>query len=56
MDPTLSFADDPHISFDKEVGKWRYEADDGKELEYDMSSGAWIPLVSMAGSTSPYFD
>ena len=48
--PTQAFVDDPHISFDKESGKWRYEADDGKEFEYDMTARAWAPLVRLRAS------
>lgn len=40
-----SFEDDPHISFDRETGKWRYESDDGKEFEYDVVAHAWVPIV-----------
>ncbi|KAF9516195.1 hypothetical protein BS47DRAFT_1442731 [Hydnum rufescens UP504] len=43
--PSQAFVDDPHISFDKESGKWRYETDDGQEFEYDMTARAWVPLV-----------
>lgn len=41
-----SFSDDPHISFDQATGKWHYEADDGKEFEYDVIARAWVPIVS----------
>lgn len=42
---TTSFEDDPHISFDRETGKWQYETDDGKEFEYDVIACAWVPIV-----------
>jgi len=42
---TTSFEDDPHISFDRETGKWLYENDDGKEFEYDVVARAWVPIV-----------
>lgn len=42
---SASFAEDSHVSFDQETGKWRYEADDGKELEYDVIAQAWVPIV-----------
>lgn len=40
-----SFSEDPHISFDRGTGKWRYETDDGKEFEYDDVARAWVPIV-----------
>jgi hypothetical protein len=45
--PSQAFVDDPHISFDKESGKWRYETEDGREFEYDMIARAWVPLVRL---------
>ena len=42
----LSFAEDPRAFYNKETGTWRLEDDDGNELEYDQTKGAWIPLVS----------
>jgi hypothetical protein len=47
---TNSFANDPNISFDKETGKWRYETDDGKELEYDALTRTWVPIVRLSFS------
>ncbi|CCM05704.1 uncharacterized protein FIBRA_07936 [Fibroporia radiculosa] len=41
-----AFADDPHVHFDRASGTWRFENDDGSELEYDAAKGAWVPLVS----------
>ena len=45
----LSFAEDPRAFYNKETGTWRLEDDDGNELEYDQTKGAWIPLVSKPG-------
>ncbi|TFK75460.1 hypothetical protein BDN72DRAFT_832339 [Pluteus cervinus] len=40
-----AFADDPRIYFDKETETWRYEQDDGTEMEYDGAKGTWVPLL-----------
>jgi HIV Tat-specific factor 1 len=40
-----AFADDPRIYFSKDTNTWRLEEDDGTELEYDATNGAWFPLV-----------
>ncbi|KAF8658269.1 hypothetical protein AX16_002045 [Volvariella volvacea WC 439] len=40
-----AFADDPRIYFNKSSGTWRFEADDGTEMEYDDAKGSWMPLV-----------
>ncbi|KAF5321971.1 hypothetical protein D9619_001814 [Psilocybe cf. subviscida] len=40
-----AFADDPRIYFSKTANTWRFEQDDGSELEYDTSKSAWVPLV-----------
>ncbi|KAF9049722.1 hypothetical protein BJ165DRAFT_1453040 [Panaeolus papilionaceus] len=40
-----AFADDPRIYFSKTTNTWRFEQDDGSELEYDNTKGAWIPVV-----------
>ena len=42
-----AFADDDRIHFDKTSGTWRYEDDDGNEMEYDATKGAWAPVVSL---------
>ena len=39
------FALDPRVYFSKESETWRYEADDGEEMEYDVAKGAWVPVV-----------
>lgn len=44
-DNGAAFSEDPHISFDRATGKWHYEADDGKEFEYDVVARAWVPIV-----------
>ena len=40
-----AFANDPRVHFDKTANAWRFEQDDGSELEYDAAKGAWVPLV-----------
>ncbi|KAF8993669.1 hypothetical protein BDQ17DRAFT_1367950 [Cyathus striatus] len=40
-----AFADDPSIYFNKSSNTWRYEHDDGAEMEYDAEKGSWVPLV-----------
>ena len=40
-----AFAADDRIHFDKTSGTWRYEDDDGNEMEYDAAKGAWVPVV-----------
>ncbi|KAL1942094.1 hypothetical protein VTO73DRAFT_6624 [Trametes versicolor] len=40
-----AFADDPRVHFDRTAGTWRFEQDDGTELEYDDEKGAWVPLL-----------
>lgn len=40
-----AFADDPRVHFDRTAGTWRFEQDDGTELEYDDEKGAWVPVV-----------
>ena len=39
------FADDPRLHFSKETNTWRYEADDGSEMEWDTSKNGWVPVV-----------
>ena len=43
---TAAFANDPRVHFDRNAGTWRFEQDDGSELEYDAAKGAWVPVVS----------
>lgn len=33
------------VYFSKTAGTWRYEQDDGTEMEYDPSNAVWVPLV-----------
>lgn len=40
-----AFADDPRVHFDRQAGTWRFEDDDGNEMEYDAAKGAWVALV-----------
>lgn len=40
-----AFADDDRIHFDRTAGTWRYEDEEGNEMEYDATKGAWAPLV-----------
>ena len=40
-----AFASDDRIHFSKATGTWRFESDDGTEMEWDASKGAWVPLV-----------
>ena len=41
------FAEDPRVHFDRSAGTWRFEQDDGTELEYDAGKAAWVPVVRM---------
>ncbi|KAF8577745.1 hypothetical protein K439DRAFT_1532040 [Ramaria rubella] len=40
-----AFASDDRIHFSKTSGTWQYENEDGTEMEWDASKGAWVPLV-----------
>ncbi|EPQ57458.1 hypothetical protein GLOTRDRAFT_58836 [Gloeophyllum trabeum ATCC 11539] len=40
-----AFDADPNTYFDKESGTWRYENEDGTELEWDTKKNAWVPVV-----------
>ncbi|KAG7098531.1 hypothetical protein E1B28_000470 [Marasmius oreades] len=40
-----AFASDLRVYYNKETETWRYEEDDGTEMEYDVSKGSWMPLV-----------
>lgn len=40
-----AFADDHRIYYSKESNTWRFEDDDGTEMEYDAAKGTWVPLV-----------
>lgn len=39
------FEADERVHFSKESGTWRYEAEDGAEMEWDVSKSAWLPVV-----------
>lgn len=41
-----AFASDPRIHFDTQSQTWKFEDDNGDELEYDAGKGAWVPVVS----------
>ena len=43
-----AFAADDRIHFDKTSGSWRYEDEDGNEMEYDGVKGAWVPVVRIS--------
>ncbi|KAH9931139.1 uncharacterized protein BXZ73DRAFT_101723 [Epithele typhae] len=43
--PAAAFADDPRVHYDRNAGTWRFEQDDGSELEYDGAKGAWVPVL-----------
>jgi len=40
-----AFSADPRYHFDRESGTWRFENDDGEELEYDEQKQVWKPVV-----------
>lgn len=40
------FAADDRVHFSKETGTWRFEQEDGPELEYDTTKSQWLPVVS----------
>ncbi|KAJ7462298.1 hypothetical protein B0H11DRAFT_2160144 [Mycena galericulata] len=40
-----AFANDDRIYLEKSSNTWRYEEEDGTEMEYDAVKGKWIPLV-----------
>ncbi|KAJ7497288.1 hypothetical protein FB451DRAFT_223793 [Mycena latifolia] len=40
-----AFANDERIYLEKTTNTWRYEEEDGTEMEYDAVKGSWIPLV-----------
>lgn len=40
-----AFAEDPRVHFDKTEGTWRFEDDNGDEMEYDATKGVWVPVV-----------
>ncbi|KAJ3757947.1 hypothetical protein EV360DRAFT_83549 [Lentinula raphanica] len=40
-----AFSSDQRVYFSKESNTWRYEEDDGTEMEFDAVKGLWVPLV-----------
>lgn len=40
------FAADDRVHFSTETGTWRFEQEDGNELEYDTAKSQWLPVVS----------
>ncbi|KAK7057198.1 splicing factor U2AF-associated protein 2, partial [Favolaschia claudopus] len=40
------FAKDDRIYLEKSTNTWRYEEEDGTEMEYDAAKGVWVPLVN----------
>lgn len=46
-----AFAADDRIHFSKETNTWRFEQEDGTELEYDATKGTWVPLVGVLQAT-----
>ena len=41
-----AFGDDPRVSFDTQIARWRLEDGDA-EYEYEPSKAVWIPVVSL---------
>lgn len=41
-----AFGDDPRVSFDTQIARWRLEDGDA-EFEYEPSKAVWIPVVSL---------
>jgi HIV Tat-specific factor 1 len=39
------FASDPRVHFSRETGAWHFEADDGKEMQWDANKNAWVEVV-----------
>jgi uncharacterized glyoxalase superfamily protein PhnB len=33
------------LYYNKETATWRYETDDGAEMEFDAAKSAWVPVV-----------
>jgi HIV Tat-specific factor 1 len=36
---------DERIYFSRETGTWRFEDDDGNEMEYDTAKNTWVQVV-----------
>ncbi|PFH51475.1 hypothetical protein AMATHDRAFT_142285 [Amanita thiersii Skay4041] len=39
------FANDPRVYLSKTTNTWRYETEDGVEMEYDASKGSWVAIL-----------
>jgi hypothetical protein len=50
--PHPDFPDDPRLHFSKETNTWRYEADDGTEMEWDTTKSGWVPVVRSGGQVA----
>jgi len=48
-----AFASDERIHFSKESGTWRFEDEDGAEMEWDVAKGIWVPVVSTQLTVMP---
>jgi hypothetical protein len=33
------------LYYNRETATWRFETDDGAEMEFDAAKGAWVPVV-----------
>jgi hypothetical protein len=42
--PALPGAEET-MYFSRETNTWRFETDDGTEMEYDETKNAWVPVV-----------
>ncbi|KDQ57613.1 hypothetical protein JAAARDRAFT_35306 [Jaapia argillacea MUCL 33604] len=42
---TAAFNADPNTYYDRETGTWRYENEDGTEMEWDITKNSWKPVV-----------
>ncbi|KIY64154.1 hypothetical protein CYLTODRAFT_381276 [Cylindrobasidium torrendii FP15055 ss-10] len=40
-----AFKDDPRVFLSTETHTWRYEEDDGTEMEYNSAKGGWLPVI-----------
>jgi HIV Tat-specific factor 1 len=49
-----AFASDPRVYFSKETETWRFENDDGDEMEYDTTKGVWVPVVPLLVCRQPF--
>lgn len=40
-----AYAADHLVYFNKETATWRFEDDDGNEMEFDAAKGSWVPVL-----------